>query len=310
MSGLYSILDHGGIDEPRPSRFRWILAGSVAAHALVMTVFVATYLWGLTLKFGSISFEDTGEEAHYKVAMIDRTKPLILPKGFFAIVQPPEKKPEPERKRDDGKAEKADDKKADDKGKDDETKPGGTTATVDPTKFGKINTRSLKPHIQQIYAAYEQGRLTVTSFTVTVSCKALPDGSLGNIQIARSSGDPLIDETALNLFRELSDMHALAPLSELSSLSMSFEKTPTTAALVAVGFADDPSVTNMMALQLQGMKFLARKTMANPDQTQLLENTQISSSGNRVSVRLELSKQMAGEMMRRSFANQQAKAGT
>lgn len=313
MSDQYSILEEGGIAPPRPSRFRWILAGSVATHMLVIGVFFATYLWGLTLKFGSISFEDTGEEAHYKVAMIDRTKPLILPNGFFAVLTPPEKKPEPERDRPDKQdARKAkDDKKADETGKDDETKPGAPTGPPrDTTKFGPINTRSLKPHVQAIYTAFEEGRLSVKTFVVTVQCRALPDGSLTDIRLARSSGDQMIDDTAINIFKELSEMHALAPLSVLSSLTLSFEKTPTDASLTAVGFADDPSVSEDFARQLALVKFAAKIKMANDDQRRLLENTQISSSGNRISVRLGLSNITAGDMMRRSFSAQQAKTGT
>lgn len=294
----------------RKYRFPVILLGSLVFHVAVLGLIYASYIHNVFLKFGSIEFGSDGE-ARYKVTMLDRTKPLYLPKGFYAIEKPPEEikkhdeRPKTDKPEKDKKAEKRDEK--DDQGledeqakdeKKDETKPPGDM------KFGHISGGAFKPHIQQLYTAYQEGRLSVREFTVTVSCKAQPDGSLTDIEVVKSSGDKAIDATAVTLFKELSAMHALAPLSQLSSLSLTFEKTASSSALTAVGFANDPDVTNGMANQLGTMKMLARFGAKNPDQATLIDNIAITTSGNRVSVRLGLPNAAAGEMMKRSFGGQ------
>jgi len=297
-------------------RFSVILLGSAALHLAVLGAIFGAWAFNVALKFGSISFE-SGGDSQYKVAMLDRTKPLYLPKGFYAIEKPPEevKKREDRPTTDDKtKAAKDDEKKAekDEKTDEDAQKPEkpDEPKPVVTGKFGSIKNGALKPHLTNIYRAYEEGRISVDAFTVTVACKAEPDGSLTNIRLVKSSGEKLIDDTAINIVKELSAMHALGPLANLSSLSITLQKTPTAATLTAVGFADDPDVTQDFANQLSALKFAARFKMENADQMTLLDNVQIASSGNRVSVSLGLPNSTAGAMMQHSFGSQaQAKSG-
>src|SRR6185369_1921563 len=102
-------------------RFPVILLCSVVFHVGVLALLYGAWLYHVALKFGDITF-DSGGEAKYKVAMIDRTAPLYLPKGFFAIEKPPEeiKKHEDRKTTDDKKKavkeeKKPDEKKADEK---------------------------------------------------------------------------------------------------------------------------------------------------------------------------------------------------
>ena len=298
------------------SRFPLILLGSAAFHVVVIAALYGSWLYGVALKFGSFQW-DSGGESRYKVVMIDRTKPLYLPKGFYAIEKPPEevKKREDEPTTDDKKkARKKDEKPKKDEEADekkDETPPADEPKPAANGTFGKISGGALKPHLQQIYRAYEEGKITVDTFTVTVACKAQPDGSLSDIKLAKSSGDDLIDKSAVNIVKELGAMRALGPLARLSSLSITLQKSPTSASLTAVGFATDPDVTADFANQLGLLKTLSRFKMENDDQRRLLENVQISNSGNRISVSLGLPTSVAGDMMRKSFgATAQAKPGT
>jgi TonB family protein len=296
------------METQQKSRFPVILLGSAVLHGAVLAALYGSWVYGVALKFGSIRWE-SGGEAKYKVADIDRTKPLFLPKGFYAVQKPPEeiakreKEPttddkEKARRKDEKKDEKKDETAEDQKPEEppkDEPQPAATGT------FGKISGGALKPHLQQIYRAYEQGRLTTDAFTVTVACKAQPDGSLTDIKLAKSSGDELIDKTAVNIVKEIGAMRALGPLARLSSLSITLQKTPTASSLTAVGFATDPDVTTDFANQLGFLKMASRFKMENDDQRRLLDNVQIASSGNRVSVTLGLPTSVAGDMMRKSF---------
>lgn len=309
------------MERPVKSRFPLILAGSVALHVLLLAALYGSWMYGVALKFGTISFEDTGEARHLDRAALERRmKPLFLPKGFYAVEKPPtaeelaeREEPRPERPEPE-KPEKEEPEEADgeEEGADDETAEKGEPEEPEKPaadmKFGTIRGGSLRPHILQVYTAYERGLIDVDTFAVTVSCTAERDGSLSNIRVVKSSGDEMIDRTAVNLFKELSDMHALAPLSTLSSLSLTLEVGPSTSALTAVGFAGDPGVTLELANQLGAIQTLARWNAKNDDERTLINNVKISQAGNRVSVRLGLPNSAASDMMRRSFGGKETAA--
>ena len=70
-------------------------------------------------------------------------------------------------------------------------------------------------------------------------------------------------------------------------------------------------MTTDLANQLGGMKTLARFGAKNQDQTTLIDNIDISQSGNRVSVSVGLGNGTAGDMMKRSFGPREtASSGT
>ncbi|MGB5038864.1 MAG: hypothetical protein WBQ66_19825 [Blastocatellia bacterium] len=295
------------------SKFPLILAGSITLHGALVGMLFVSWVWGIALKFGEIRFEDGGEST-VKVAMLDRSKPLYMPPGFYAMTMPPEEIVKPIDRETEEKKDVADDdqQKSDEDGKKDGAEDGAKDADAPkptgPVKFGTLGGRALKPHLTQIYSAYERGLISVKNFSVTVSCRALSDGSLADIRITKPSGDRLIDETAVNLVKEISNQKALAPLSTLSSLSLTLDKSESLCTLAAVGFSDDPDASAVMARELGLAKFLARVKMENDDQRFLLESVQISQSGNRLTVSASLPNSRAGEMMQRSFGST-AKAG-
>lgn len=291
------------------SRLPLFLAGSIALHLGLVGLLYGSWMWGVASKFGSIAWDDAGEARH-KVVKLDRTKPLYMPDGFYAVEKPPEEVAErDERPKTDKKEpeEKKDEKKD---GEDTEETPEETPEPEQPkepeqpagsNKFGTIRGGALKPHIVQAYSAYEQGLIDVRTFTVTVTTKAEPDGSLSNIKVVKSSGSEIIDKTAINLFKELSDMNALAPLSSLSSLSLTLEVGASSSSITAVGFARDAGESQELANQLGLIAFGAKFKARTPDEKALIENVRISHSGNRVSVSLGLPNSRAADMMKRSF---------
>jgi hypothetical protein len=293
------------------SKFPLILAGSITLHGALVGLMFVSWVWGIALKFGEIRFEDGGEST-VKVAMLDRTKPLYMPAGFYAITKPPEIVEKPVEREKNDKKDKDQQKKSDEDGKKDGAEDGDKAARdpkpTGPVKFGTMQGGALKPHLKQIYEAHERGLISADTFIVTVSCRALVDGSLADIRVTRSSGERLIDETAVNIMKEISNQRALAPLSTLSSLSLTLEKDASETALSAVGFSDDPDTSATMATELGFIKLASRFKMKNDDQMLLLDSVQITQSGNRVTVRASLPNSRAGEMMQRSFGST-AKAG-
>jgi TonB family protein len=291
-------------------RFPAIFAGSVALHVVLLGLLFGVFVYRTAGKFALFSFEDGAEDANrYKVAMVDASKPLVLPPGFYAVksVKPLDEvrkteKREKARPNEDQTAKKPEKGKADGDGASPETTDA--SKPEENAKFGSIRANALRPHLRAVYAAYEEGRIPDRPFRVSVTCKVQPDGSLADIRIVASSGNGMIDQTALNLFREIGAMHALKPLATLSSLSLTLERGAAASSLSAVGFSGTEAQAENLADQLTLGASLARFTAKNDDQRALLRQLQITRSGNRVGASLNLPNSRAGEMMKRSFGSQ------
>jgi hypothetical protein len=292
-------------------RFPTIFAGSVVLHVVLLGLLFGVFVYRTAGKFALFSFEDGEEDANrYKVSMVDASKPLVLPPGFYAVktVKPLDdvrktEKREKARPNEDQKAKKAEPGKADGDGKSPEV-ADAQPAQDETAKFGSIRANALRPHLRAVYAAYEEGRIPDKPFRVSVTCKVQADGSLTDIRIVSSSGNGMIDQTALNLFREIGAMHALKPLSTLSSLSLTLERGAATSSLSAVGFSGTESQAEDLARMLNVGVSLAPYTVKNEDQRALLRQLQITRSGNRIGASINLPNSRAGEMMKRSFGSQ------
>jgi TonB family protein len=291
-------------------RFPAIFAGSVVVHVVLLGLLFSVFVYRTAGKFALFSFEDGAEDANrYKVAMVDTSKPLVLPPGFYAVktVKPLDEVRNAERKE---KARPNEDRKTkkEEPGKADGDGTRADAAEVpeqeETAKFGSIRANALRPHLRAVYAAYEEGRIPDRPFRVSVTCKVQPDGSLTDIRIVASSGNGMIDQTALNLFREIGAMQALKPLATLSSLSLTLERGAATSSLSAVGFsgteAQAEDLTNMLTMGAS----LAPYTVKNEDQRALLRQLHITRSGNRIGASIDLPNSRAGEMMKRSFGSQ------
>lgn len=303
-------------------RFWALVAASVAAH-------VALFFGGLGL--GAVRaardlslFRWDSDESYtnqIKVAQASMA-PLKYPTGFFAVKEPPKEivrreelpKPRPAPENPEEKQKEPEPKREDvadgTGGEAASEKPGAEQAQAPdgPQKFGVIKANALRPHIKAAYAAYEAGTIPDGPFRVTVTCSVAPDGSLADIRLAKSSGSELIDETALNLFRELSAMRAMQPLAGMSSLSLTLERGASASTLTAVGFAKDEQQAQGLAFTLSTTKQLKSWTAKNADEAALINSTQIAQTGNRISVSCTLPNSRAGDMMRRSFGSDDAAA--
>ena len=99
-------------------------------------------------------------------------------------------------------------------------------------------------------------------------------------------------------------MHALQPLSALTSLSLTLERGASVSTLSAVGFTNDEAQAESLNMQLNAIKLAASWRAKNEDQQALVRQTTVSQAGSRISVTTTLPNSRAGEMMRRSFGSQ------
>ena len=117
-------------------------------------------------------------------------------------------------------------------------------------KFGRLDTSPIKRHVAALWQAREQGRVNLPgTFSITAVCEVNPDGSFSAIRVVESSGSEELDRTALAILTEISNQHAFAPLSRLSSLSAKLDVGADSANLSLTGFASSSAIASDMAGQ-------------------------------------------------------------
>lgn len=172
-----------------------------------------------------------------------------------------------------------------------------------PTKFGEINEAPIKDTVASLYQLFQAGGLDIPdmTFKVMAGFKVEPDGSLSNIHIKRSSESKIIDTKALEILWKIGESHALGPVSDLTSATISLEVDADVAVLRVTAFAPTPEIAKQKS-DLLGVLFWAlRMKEKSPDVAQLLALIHVNSDGKRVDTVLKVPRAKAAEMMRARF---------
>ena len=171
----------------------------------------------------------------------------------------------------------------------------------------EFNETALKDVVGRIYELYQAGGLDVdvTHFSVMLSFKIEPDGSLSKIDVLKSSGSPNVDRKAREVMWTLGESHALGTLSTLSSNSIRLDLNETTARLTITSFAPNAEEAKRKATELNSLFFFLRlgQRTKNPNIAALLDLAKIRSENNRIDADLTVSRARAAELMRSKFGN-------
>ncbi|HST22580.1 MAG TPA: hypothetical protein VLR90_15760 [Blastocatellia bacterium] len=178
-------------------------------------------------------------------------------------------------------------------------------ASAEGAKFGEINETALKDLVSKIYSSYKAGGIGAEDFTVMASFKIDPDGSLprSSIVLTKKSSDPQKNNFALQVLWLIGESHALAPLSPLTSNTVEFELNGERARLSITGFAPTSDWAKEKAAQLRILFLAMRFAQKNSNAAELLSLVKISSTNNRMSLDLTVSRERASAMMRNQFDN-------
>lgn len=172
-----------------------------------------------------------------------------------------------------------------------------------PTKFGEINEAPIKDTVATLYSLFQAGGLDIPDmkFSVMAGFKVEPDGSLSNIRIIKKSNSRIIDEKALEILWKIGESHALGPVSDLSSATISLDVTDDIAKLKITAFAPTPEIAKAKS-DLLGVLFWAlRMKEKDKDVSQLLSLIKVRSDGKRIDTDLVVPRAKAAEMMRARF---------
>ncbi|HSE36087.1 MAG TPA: hypothetical protein VLG74_02220 [Blastocatellia bacterium] len=167
-------------------------------------------------------------------------------------------------------------------------------------KFGEINIAPIKDTVGNIAKLFEEGGLDIpeVKFSLLAGFKVMPDGSFENIRIIKSSGSKIIDRNALEILSNIGESHALGPVSNLTSSTISLEITDDLARIRIMAFAPTPEIAKEKSGLLNALFWALRMKETSPELGQLLKLIKVKSEGKRVDTDLMVPRTKAAEMFR------------
>lgn len=199
--------------------------------------------------------------------------------------------------------EKREKEEADRKAAEEAAKVAAQNKPATPTQFKEFNEAPIKDTVGKLYELYQAGGLDIPEmkFSVMAGFKVEPDGSLSHIHIKQPSKSKVIDEKALEILWNIGESHALGPVSDLTSATISLDITDDIARLRITAFAPTPEIAKAKSDLLNMLFWGLRMKEKNSDVAQLLSLIRVRCDGKRVDTDLIVSREKAAAMMRARF---------
>ena len=199
--------------------------------------------------------------------------------------------------------EKKEKEEAERKAAEEAAKVAAQNKPATPAKFGEINEAPIKDTVGKLYELYQAGGIDIPEmkFSVMAGFKVEPDGSLSNIRIIKKSNSKVIDTKALEILWNIGESHALGPVSDLTSATISLDVTEDIARLRITAFAPTPEIAKAKSDLLNLLFWGLRMKQKSPEVAQLLSLVRVKSDGKRVDTDLIVPREKAAQMMRAGF---------
>jgi len=301
------------IDPKRRRRLAPILSISAAVHGvlIIYLIYLAFFSPFAHLRLVNKAYRKFDPNLilaplYYPPQILRQAQPGTTTMSLEEIRARAEKhKEELARAKEKAEKEKKEKEEADRKAAEEAAKAAAEKKPQPPAQFGEINEAPIKDTVGKLYELYQAGGLDIPEmkFSVMAGFKVEPDGSLSNVRIIRSSTSKIIDKKALEILWNIGESHALGPVSDLSSATISLDVTDNLARLRITAFAPTPEIAKSKADLLNLLFSLMRMAQKNksPDIAELLSLIRVSSRGKFVDTDLVVPRERAAEMMRARF---------
>jgi hypothetical protein len=167
----------------------------------------------------------------------------------------------------------------------------------------KVNVRPIKAFLARSKKLHEDGKLDLSKpHSIVVVGDRQADGTLTNVQITgESTSDPALRAVAQDFVNSVNDSHALAFLSDVSRMTMTF--TLDGERFKALTTSDVPSEARAEELARGYRMFInvGRLARRGTDEGALLNGMKVSASGKQLLMNLDMPREQMGNIMLRQI---------
>jgi hypothetical protein len=176
------------------------------------------------------------------------------------------------------------------------TDAGVSASTKKPVR---VSSAPLKAWLQRARLQKDQGKLDLSRpRSITVEADRAEDGTLSNAVISGpSSNDAEFRNLAHDFVSALNQSHALSILQDVSRVRMAFSLDGERFTSDTASEAPSAQRAEELARGYRAMINVARLMKRGTDETAVLNNMKISSSGKQLVMRLDMSRQQMGNIL-------------
>lgn len=182
--------------------------------------------------------------------------------------------------------------------------PKAVAAQADPSgPAGKPNSKPIKAFLARSKRLHEEGKLDLSKpRSIVVAGDRQQDGTLTNVQITGdSAADPTLRAVAQDFVTSVNDSHALAFLTDVSRMSMTFSLDGERFKALTASDAPSEARAEEMARGYRMFVNAGRLMRRGTDEGALLSGMKISASGKQLLMNLDMPREQMGNILLRQI---------
>ena len=171
------------------------------------------------------------------------------------------------------------------------------------TESGKVDVKPIKAFLARSRRLHDQGKLDLSKpQSVVVAGDRQPDGTLTNVQIGGdSTADPAFGAVARDFVASLNESRALAVLSDVSRVQMTFTLDGERFRALTASDAPTEARAEEMARGYRMLINAGRLMKRGTDEGALLSGMKVSASGKQLLMNLDMPREQMGNILMRQI---------
>lgn len=179
----------------------------------------------------------------------------------------------------------------------------GPQAEGPKSEGAKVNVKPIKAFLARSKRLHEEGKLDLSKpRSIMVVGERRQDGTLTNVQITgESASDPALRAVAQDFVGSVNDSHALAYLSDVSRVSMTFTLDGERFKALTASDAPTEARAEEMARGYRMFLNVGRLAKRGTDEGALMSGMKVSASGKQLLMNLDMPREQMGNILLRQI---------
>ncbi len=166
-----------------------------------------------------------------------------------------------------------------------------------------LNIGPIRELVANLYKAQQEGLIAIGEIGVAVNFRVRQDGAFTHVRLVESSGIPEVDNAALLIVDELSQLQAMAPLQETDSVTLRLSIAQEVILRTTVASSSEVEAAEQVS-QLNGLLAAARLLSLAQKQTratELLSKIEIKQEGVNIIAIARIARAEASQLLKKQF---------